>query len=446
MTFQPYMIVVLTLLACVAVGLRSKSWLNPVSLMILWWGTWVWIATFKLTGIFPPTVQVQLMVLTMIGGFMVGGLLPKRFVLQTDAPVPDTLELHFDRVSKWIALIAGLMVVPAFIRGLIGMNVLKEAYKSMAFGTPETPGYIFRSNAVESLYFLISPPLVLLLLIFGIAIYFQNGRGRVLAWALVLTLMDSIMRFSRVNIYMSCILIFAAGLIYVAAPGTTWRRLKEISVRLGTLSAVLAVLTSIVVGIGVIRNDRVIRELKEQFDIYVIDYHTMGFSFIDSDLENPKSDINTKLTYGRLTFGGLESLATIVIRRFDHRYYSPALENAVKFSANRLAGFRRDNATNVPKLYNSYYTIVYTFYSDARYWGLFFGGLALGWLTMLAYRSWLQARRLEPLVWTLFFLSIVLLGIFVSPLEITRTWLVAGMVGVLRLKTNATEREGASRA
>ncbi len=444
------MIIVLTLIACAAVGWRSRSWLNPVSLMILWWGVWLWIATFKLTGVFPPTGRMQELVLTMLGGCAIGGLIPRRITLSSEVGEAglkaNAFEVTFDRISKWLSLFGGLMIVPAFIRGLIGFLTFTEAYKSMAFGTIEAPGYVFGSNTIESLYFLISPPIVLVLLIFGIAIYFQSGRAKILAWAIALTLMDSMMRLSRVNIYMSCILIFAAGLIYLTAPGTTWRRLKQALVRACTLSILLVVLTAIVVGIGALRNDRVIRQLKEQFDIYVIDYHTMGFALVDAELQRPMSDLNTKLTYGRLTFGGLESLATIVIRRFDRQYFSPALENAIKLSADRLVGYRRDNAINVPKVYNSYYMIVYTFYSDARDVGLFVGGLALGLLTMFAYRSWLQTRHLEPFVWTLFLLSIVLLGLFVSPLEITRTWLVAGIICALRLKSRRQKTEGDSRA
>ena len=438
MSFPPIMILIFALMACVVVGWRTRIWFNPVSVMISWWAFWAWVATYQFTGLFPISPTVQVMVLVMIAGFAFGAVLPHPGMKSPPdrlSPEPDLLALRYDRVNRGLVITSLLMVVPAFLRGLYGMYVMygtESNYRQEAFGTVGHPGYIFRSNVLESVYFLISSPLVLALLIFGIGIFFQTGRYKTLAWAIALTVMDSIMRFARNNIYLICILVFASFMMLIGVPKAFGGRPKDVLIRFSKAFMAVLILFSIVVGIGFVRRDTTTFVLKEQFDIYVVDYHTVGFVFVSQDLERPQTDLASKKTYGRLTFGGLETLATIVIRQFRHDYMSPALENAVKFSENRLSGYKPGNdEPRMKKVYNSYYTILYTFYSDAGWAGLFFGGLALGWLTMWAYRAWLLSRHLEPFVWTLFLLNIVLLGLFVSPLEITRTWLFVIGMGVL---------------
>ena len=423
------MIIVTTLLLGALVALRAKSVFNPVSMMIVWWGGWLYISIFQFTGISNPSFVVQRMTLTFVLGLAMGAIAGSFWRPRTfSGPIePEPIVERFLKAQRPIVILTALMVVPAFIRGLQGLIRDPISYRSIAFSTLESPGFVFGSATLESLYFLVSPPLILFLLLFGIALYFQAGRFSALGWALLFTLMDSVMRLARINLYLTVLLAFAGGVVILAQsngkPGG-----GSIAKRFGLAISGLVAVGAIVVGIGVVRNDRNARELRQQFEVFVVDYHTIGFALIDTELANPASDLNVRPTYGRLTFGGLESLLTIVIRRFDREYNSPALANAVRMTANVQVG----RLGNEPKLYNSFYTILYTFYSDARYLGLLIGGMVLGWLTFAVHRWWGETRRLEALVYALFLLSIVLLGIFVSPLENTRTWLVG--LGLLTLR------------
>jgi hypothetical protein len=141
--------------------------------------------------------------------------------------------------------------------------------------------------------------------------------------------------------------------------------------------------------------------------------------------------LNQKLTFGRLTFGGLESLVTIVIRRFDRTYNSPALENAVKMSEYSALGFDLIDGKKLAKSFNSYYTILYTFYSDGRFLGLFLGGVLLSVLLSAFFTAWRTAGTIEPLVWIFFLLSVGIFGIFVSTFELMRSWQM--VIGLLAL-------------
>lgn len=443
-----YQILIPLLLVAVHVLLCRRfhtSW-NPLSMTIVWWGFWLWIATFSFTGMFPPDEKMICITLTMLTGLAVGAFAAPR-PPATAMPLRLLSERHepfyrrFTKVYPWALGFSLLLVVPVFIRGLFGLVKFGTTdYRSYAFGTPERVGWLFQSNILESLYFIISGPLFLGILLIGMALFFMTGRGHVLMAGVGLSMMDGLLRLGRANIYMVGLLGAISATLILGLRKSNPDLIARLMRKMRFAAILMGVLFVFLAWISVFRSDKSMRNISDQFNIFVVDYHTVGFTLFGRELENPQSDVRTKLTYGRLTFGGLDSLLAIAIRRFDRSYNCPALVNMMRMTEPQVVGYEKGKAEKIEKTYNSYYTILYTLYSDGRFLGLFLGGLALGFLMTYFYTWWRTRGELEPLVWVLFLLSVCILGIFVSTLENMRSWLVVlGLCG-LRGRFFATDK------
>lgn len=442
-----FLIPLLLVLLHLLLAWRLRTRLNPASMAALWWGFWLWIATFSFTGIFPPTEEMIWITLTMVGGIALGALCAPR---PPTTPIPitsprfagDRFYANFTRAYPWLLGTALVMIVPVFLRGLVGLAFFESGYyKSEAFGTPERAGWLFRSNTLESLYFIFSGPLLLGILLVGLAVFFMTGRTRKLAVGMVLSFMDAILRMGRINIYLVCLLVVIGAFLMWGVREGNRALIENLKRKAQIGAAVLVFLGLFVLWIGVARKDSIAESSANPFEVYVIDYHTVGFSLFGSELKTPGSAVRTTPTYGRLTFGGLDSLVTIVIRRFNRDYNCPALTNMVRMAESRVAGHKVVECDYLPKYYNSYYTNLYTLYSDGRYLGLLLGGFGLGYLMTFFYTRWRKRGDIESLVWVLFLLNVSILGIFVSTLENMRTWLV--VLGLLALRLLPAPRKGA---
>ncbi len=430
-------------LAAAATSWHGRTFWNPSSLVIVWWGFWLWIATFSLTGVYAPSEKCIFTVFVFLVGIVASTLLERR--PSTGMPIVGAFDLKSDsyyrllrRAFPWIGVMAGLIVVPAFARGVYGFLTYGRELRAYAFTGPEQVSFIFKSAILESLYFTVSGPLLLLLLLFGMAVYLRTDRIWELIIAIVFNLMDAIMRLGRVNIYMICLFLIIGFALMVGPNGFfSGKRAKKLIFA----GAMLIVLATVIIGIGVARNDKIVQDSRDHFDVFVIDYHTIGFALFDSELKDPDSELNKKLTYGRLAAGGLETVFTFVIRRFDRSYNSPANLNTVRMAEYKVVGEKRvGEGEPGPKKFNAFYTIIYSLYSDGRFVGLILGGLALGWAMARANRIWKEVGSFEALVWIFFLVSICIFGIFVSTLEMTRTWFVGGVLGFAHLVSAAQNR------
>jgi oligosaccharide repeat unit polymerase len=438
------LIPILVLASHLAVSWRSRTAWNPVSMTILWWGGWLWVATFSFTGIFLPSERAIICTMVFLMGLTIGPWFARRppsdevpFVAKPAHE--EQFVRKFAKAFPWLLGATAAMVVPPFVRALIGLaNYKSYIFKAEAFGTPDRPGLIFRSNLLESLYFTLSGPLLLALLVFGMALYFTTGRKRELVAGVIFNVLDAIMRLGRVNIYMVCLFIALGTAMMFGVRKANKALVRPLLKRIAGIAVVAAVLLVLILQIGFARQGTRTGYLTDHFRVYVIEYHTIGFALFDSKVKDPESDLNRKLTYGRLTLGGLESLVTVVIRRFTRDYNSPALENAVKMTQDAVVGVESVDGKQFPKSFNSYYTILYTFYSDGRLVGMFLGGLMLGYLLAAFYAAWRTTGAIEPLTWIFFILSVGIFGIFVSTLELMRTWMMA--MGLIALHFWAREK------
>lgn len=388
----------------------------PIKIISLWYLALLALATFSTTGLYPPSLHTQIICLTMIVGFNAAVFLKESswFKVQTN---PEVMEKSLRLLFTFSAILQFILVIFYFGKSIFMLMEIKDpsTYKVVAFSTTEAVGKLFESRMIENLYFLISSPLLLFTMIYGIAVYIGRNQVWPFVIGLFLSTMDGTMRLARINIYCAIVLLIFMLLLKKRNALNSWSsKLKPL--------IIIALVGAMIVGIGSRRR----YNLANQIELFLVDYHTVGFTLFDLEVKNPESVLNKQMTYGRLFFGGLETIGTIGIRQFDKNYMSPALNNAIVMGENRITGVEKVPSITFKgiKRHNSFYTILYTLYSDGRYIGLFLGGLVIGWFLKLYYRRWLADNSTYSLLWVILITNTMIFSVFISQLEIMRTWML----------------------
>lgn len=394
---------------------------RPINITIAWWVFWGFVSMFSLTGLYVPTQKTYLIWSLFVLSLFLGGKIARYVKIdieqlnpERDRIVENILNLSYKILTSLFLIVLLFLIVRSTF--LLMASEDPPSYKFNAFSTLDRVGILFNNRTAENLYFLISSPVLFFLALFGLVDFWRNGKFQKLGSAFVLNGMDAYIRLGRVNLYMM-ILLFSIVFIMTNNHLVTFIRSKK-----KQLLVVFLTFISILV-IGAQRGYTPSQQLK----LFVIDYHTVGFTLFDHELKDKSSPLNNNTTYGRLSIGGLETILTIMIRRFDKDYYSPALANSIRMADNSIIVGVEDPPTRIfkgVKVYNSFYTLLYTFYSDGGYLGIILGGIILGFLLEYFYRKFLIQGKVIDLFLLILVVSVVLLSIFMSQLEIMRTWIV----------------------
>lgn len=394
---------------------------RPINITIAWWVFWGFVSMFSLTGLYVPTQKTYLIWSLFVLSLFLGGKIARYVKIdieqlnpERDRIVENILNLSYKILTSLFLIVLLFLIVRSTF--LLMASEDPPSYKFNAFSTLDRVGILFNNRTAENLYFLISSPVLFFLALFGLVDFWRNGKFQKLGSAFVLNGMDAYIRLGRVNLYMM-ILLFSIVFIMTNNHLVTFIRSKK-----KQLLVVFFTFISILV-IGAQRGYTPSQQLK----LFVIDYHTVGFTLFDHELKDKSSPLNSNTTYGRLSIGGLETILTIMIRRFDKDYYSPALANSIRMADNSIIVGVEDPPTRIfkgVKVYNSFYTLLYTFYSDGGYLGIILGGIILGFLLEYFYRKFLIQGKVIDLFLLILVVSVVLLSIFMSQLEIMRTWIV----------------------
>jgi oligosaccharide repeat unit polymerase len=409
---------------------------NPLNVVILWWSTWGILSIFSLTDLYIPSNKTYLILSLFIGSLALGGVLGRRVNVKgliqeddIDRLVEKKLSVIFKITSYLFFIILSCLVIKSII--LLAANETPSAYKFTAFSTPAKIGTLFNNRLLENLYFLISSPCLFFLALYGLVEFWKKNHFQKLAVAFVLNGMDAFMRLGRVNLYMMIVLFFIIVLISNRKVISFLKTQKK-------YIALIAIALACIVYIGSQRE----YSASQQIKLFVVDYHTVGFSLFDHELMDKSSPLNTQTTYGRLSLGGLETIATIFIRQFNHNYYSPALANSIRMTNNIVVGIENPPTMifNGVKMYNSFYTLLYTFYSDGGFFGVIIGGLVFGFLLEFFNRRFLKAQRTLDAFYLVLIISVAILSIFISQLEIMRTWIILMFLFYLSFKTKKADK------
>lgn len=410
---------------------------NPLNIVIAWWTVWGILSVFSLTDLYVPSTKTYLILSLFIGSLVLGGAWAKRVNLNNyveDTELNHRVEKKLDLIFK-ISFYAFFVILSYLVIKCIILLMASEtpsAYKFTAFSTPTKVGTLFNNRLAENLYFLISSPCLFFLALYGLVEFWKKNHFLKLAMAFLLNGMDSFIRLGRVNLYMMIILFFIVIVISDKKIISFIKTQKKYIL-------MIALAFACILYIGSKRE----YSAGQQIKLFVVDYHTVGFSLFDHELMDKTSPLNTQTTYGRLSFGGLETILTIFIRQFNHNYYSPALANAIRMGSNNVVVGIENPPTmifNGVKNYNSFYTLLYTFYSDGGFLGVILGGLVFGFFLEYFFRKYQKANRTIDALYILLFVSTLILSIFVSQLEIMRTWIIFLMLLYLNVTTKKVDQ------
>lgn len=410
---------------------------NPLNLIIFWWAGWGLLSFYSLTGLYVPSGKTYLVLSLFISSLFLGGKIAKHskltmnhsmFIQNKD--IEKKINFLFNISSSVFFVILLLLVTKAAFLMLESKNM--SVYRFFAFSTPELEGMLFNSRLIENLYFLLSSPVLFFLGLCGCVDFLKKANFNKLIIAFILNGMDDIIRLSRVNLYAMIVLTLIAFTISDHKLIYLFKNKKKYI--FSVFAAFLCVLY-----IGFQRG----YSPSQQVKLFVVDYHTVGFVLFDHELKDKTSPLNSQVTYGRLSFGGLETMFTIFVRRFNKHYYSPALANAIRMASNSVKVGVENPPTIIfrgVKVYNSFYTLLYTFYSDGKFIGIALGGMGLGFLLEYFFMKWKRYGDSLDALCLMLLISIMILSIFVSQLEIMRTWIMLILFFGLKLTAKNVEK------
>ena len=405
---------------------KFKRLLNPVLIIVCWWTFWLWISNFGLTGFFIPSSGTQIMVLVMLASVFLGSLLA--FPGQRDPAKIARANNRFLRNGRYLFLL-NLVFVP--VMGLLMYRAVPALlssepvrYRMEVYGTPDGPSPLFGGGYNQFLFFLIVSPVVFFSLIAGLISFFRYGKKKLLLVSLLLIVIEGLITLGRFNFYY-VVALAAFAYMYVkqrrsaiaeveigqAAPP----RLKLKAVK---FAAAAAAVLAVVLGLSILRGEKNTGPLAALEKI-AVEYHTVGLVLFDQDLQATSSRLNSGLSYGRSTIGGLDSLAIVFLRRFNPDIVPVAQESGAYMAEARQVG--RDDRGQ-PILGNAFYTILFSLYYDGRYLAVVFLSLVFGFFLSKNWQSWIRTGSLASLTAAVLLSYVGVFSIFQSPVEGLKFW------------------------
>jgi oligosaccharide repeat unit polymerase len=412
MTDFAYVIPGFWLAVLLATYLKYGRWANPISVLVGWWCLWLYVANLDLTGVYVPSAYTQQLYLLMLGSVTLGALCAPRSVSGSASQENERV------VRKWTWML--LVLVPV---GLVVLALFSRAWTNY-LGTGVTVGrsqifessILFPNGYVQRAYVMFFRPFLLTSCIAGVALYMTAGHKRLLIVGTVLFILDSLMMLGRKDLYWLLLLgsfVFYV-LMYRDAPRRLYRARRYVT--LGGLG-----LSAIVINITLLRVGGVL-DVQEIVQQYVLRYHTLGFTLFDLERLDAASRLNTHLTLGRSTLGGLEQFLMEVLSFVDSSARAAARETGSYMHAFRHIGTAPEGYSIQANAFN---TLLYTLYIDGRQVFVVLLPLIYGWLTTRHYAQWMKQRRIHSLMVLCLLATVGLLGIFNSPLEGQALWVAA---------------------
>ena len=411
---------------------KFKRLLNPVLIIVCWWTFWLWISNFSLTGFFIPSTGTQVMVLVMLAAVSLGSLLA--FPGQRD---PARIARANDRFLRngrylfWLNLlfvpVMGLLMFRA-VPALLSSEPVR--YRMEVYGTPDGPSPLFGGGYNQFLFFLIVSPVVFFSLIAGLIAFFRYGKKKLLLVSLLLIIVEGLFTLGRFNFYY---------VLALAAFAFTYVKQKKMSVREdGTgqaspprlrlkavkFSIAAAAVLAVVLGLSFLRGERNIGPLASLEKI-AVEYHTVGLVLFDQELQATSSRLNSGLSYGRSTIGGLDSLALLFLRRFNPDLVPVAQESGAYMAWARPVG--RD-AEGEPILGNAFYTILFSLYYDGRYFAVVLLPFVFGFFLARSWQNWIRNGSLASLTAVILLTYVGVFSLFQSPVEGLKFWVALFLI------------------
>ncbi len=408
------------------------SW--PLLFIVIWWSGWLTIANLGLTNFFPLSFDTNLSVILLVAGLLSGGLFFHLFKASTKVKQKKEVENNItnqhdlEKMRKFvyltvkIAIPVSLYFLYKFIHIINDVGILN--YRSSVFTADTGESVLFGTRYIEFLYFDILGAAVFLSTPYSIILFFKRKIKTPLVAIGIISLINSIITFGRFSIYE--ILVLFIFIFFLISRHDFNKMLKDKFVFI--LFAVLIGVTFIVsLARGLIMDDDNYN-LMESIGEHLVETHTVGFSLFDIALSDKNSTINTESSLGKGTFAGIDYLISQVIRQFDKTYENFIIykDHAERYKFIEVG----DN-----KVFNAYYTILYTLYADGGMIYIFLFSVICGFYLEKKTDEYARKKLLRSALTIIFVFYMFYFSIFMSMLE-NSPFETAIILNFFILKTN----------
>jgi oligosaccharide repeat unit polymerase len=443
------LIAVLTLSLVLLCRKSYTKWLNPITIISIWWGGWLAVAELNLIGIPAPSSYTVSVVLVAMISCCVGALTGRRYRgnrssigfkrnlsrvrAQTDAlPVNISTRPLNSRIANYVAgcllLIAGPVLWFSYLGWSLQASVVSIAdFRSVALEGAGVYGSVFGYLLYHRL---IAPLLFCCIVWLQCRGFSGTTKEKWLGFLVVILVMaESIGSTGRSLPYF---LLIGIGYSWIfrahrsANSITGWTRVR-----------VWLLAIPLVIWLIWMNQQRLSAEgvnLLTLSTYFTVWYHTTGFSLLDLELNDPASRLNEFMTFGQASFGGLVEYFILILRPFI-RYESVSYLNGFFQSQFQTLGF--SDLLGAPIFGNAYYTVLYSLFQDFSWAGIVGGGFLYGRLLNRSYRRYIRLGDFANLYLLNALLYCGVFGLFQSPLESSRFWFAifaAFLISRIRLR------------
>ena len=417
-------------------ALKFKRLFNPVSIIVLWWCFWLWLANFSLTGFFVPGGKTQLMILIMLAAVFLGSKLA--FGKDRDPGLVAKENEQFTQNGRyllWLNILFFPVAAFFFLRALpLLLSGSPVKYRSAVFGSLDQPSPVFGGGYFQFLFQLIVSPVIFFSLIAGIILFFRDRRKMLLLVSGGLVVLEAVMTLGRFNFYY--ILAFVV-LTYVfiaqrhkAGPALQEESGKKPFVRMKKLKilTLAGIMLAGLLFMSIFRGEKNAGPVATLGRV-AVNYHTVGLVLFDQELESPSSRLNSRLSCGRSIIGGIDTIVVILLRRFNSDLTPIAGESGRYMDEPRQVG---EDEQGGPIFGNAFYTILYSLYFDGRYLAVLLVSLIFGYGVSASYLKWLKQGSLPGLAMVILLMYAGVFSLFQSPAEGLKFWIALLLVAAMK--------------
>ena len=401
--------------------LKFKRVANPITFMTVWWGGWLFIANFSLTGIYIPGWRTQSLVILMLLSYTLGALVYSKRIKYKKYINFHSSYLIFQKKFKLLLdlgyPILFVAIFPFFIKAINIFRTLgTSGYRRAAFGVGGQESILYGHKYIAFLYLHVIPGILFMFTIISVIVMYSQGKKRYFAFSLIVNSFQAVMMLGRFAIYLPIFLLIITEFCFSGQfTNKAIDFLKEVKIK-STKKYIVFFILLLVFIISIISSIRLQGSNHNILEIiwdFLIRYHTIGFALLNSEIENKYSFLNQQITYGTASLSGIGFFWDLIYKTvFDDRMVSilPELrENLDKFVEVGKGGVGLDG--NI-QLGNAFYTMIYFFYIDGREFGVFILSFILGYLTSCFYTNWIKTNNLYSLAYLLILLYGTLMSIF----------------------------------
>ena len=410
-----FLIVVLIIATVVQCRKHYGKWLNPIAIIFVWWAGWLAVAEINFIGIPSPSYYLVSIIIIGLIFVLFGALTARR-----RNPIQQfeySSYIQYTKIAKYIKLIIVFISGPVLwfgIQGLIKQSHLFSVsdYRGMAlegvgvYGS--VIGYLFYNRIIAPLLFCC----ILWVQCCGNS---RNKKEKLLmALVVVLVAVDSMGNLGRTTIY-----FMAIGLAYC------WifrnQRHNLTSYKFSKMHILGAAFVCWLIWMSQRRFAAGGMDAITLSSYFAIWYHTAGFVLFDIELNDSISRLNNSITFGQASFGGLIEYVLLMFRpivQFD----SVSHLNGIYQNEMKIIGY--SDVLNAPIFSNAYYTVFYSLFQDFRWFGIIGGCFLYGRILNNSYRRYISSGNIADLYLLNALMFCGMFGIFQSPLESARFWMV----------------------